>query len=153
MGFYKNFGFATLFAAAAVLAQAPGVAHVQAPKTVTAKAHAQVVATVHVSIDSGFHIQSDHPKLDYLIPSTLEITPAAGIHEVKVAWPAATDHKFSFSPDPLSVFEGQLAIPVTLATGAPGTTTLHGSFRYQACNDQLCRPPATAPFTLTVAVR
>jgi len=153
VGFYKRLAGLALFGAAAMAAQAPGVAHMQAPKSISAKAHAQVTTIMHVSIDAGFHIQSDHPKLDYLIPSTIAVAPAAGIHVVKVAWPQATDHRFSFAPDPLPVFEGILAIPVTLATGAPGTTVLHGSFRYQACNDELCRPPVTEQFTLTVAVR
>ena len=137
----------------AALAQAPGVAHLQAPATVEARAHSTATAVFHVAIDAGFHIQSNHPKLDYLIPSTLAITPAAGIRVARVAWPAPTDHKFSFSADPLSVFEGTLTIPVTLQTGAAGDDTLHGSFRYQACNDQLCRPPVTVPFTLRVDVR
>ena len=135
------------------IAQAPGVAHLQAPATVEARAHSTATAVFQVAIDAGFHIQSNHPKLDYLIPSTLQIAPADGISVAKVAWPAATDHKFSFSSDPLSVFEGALKVPVTLKTGAAGAHTLHGSFRYQACNDQLCRPPVTVPFTLRVDVR
>lgn len=139
--------------AVAMAAQAAGVAHLTAPAKVEAHAHATVSAVFRVAIDPGFHIQSDHPKLDYLIPTTLQIEPAGGISLSKVAWPAAKDYKFSFSPDPLSVFEGSFAVPVTLATGAAGEHALHGSFRYQACNDQLCRPPVTVPFTLTVDVR
>lgn len=134
-------------------AQAPGVAHIQAPAKIAARAHAQVTAVFQVRIDPGFHIQSNHPKLDYLIPTTLTVTPAGGVKVLKVAWPAAAEHKFSFAPDPLTVFEGVVKIPVTLATGAAGHTTLHGSFGYQACNDQLCRPPVTVPFTFQVDVR
>lgn len=136
------------------LAQAPaGVAHIQAPKAVRARAHAHVVAVFTVAIDPGFHIQSNHPKLDYLIPSSLAIPAADGISVTHVSWPAAQDHKFSFASDPLAVFEGGFKLPVTLATGPAGEHQLHGTFRYQACNDQLCRPPVTEAFTLTVDVR
>ncbi len=131
-----------------------GVAHLQPPATVHARAHATATAVFQISVDAGYHIQSNHPKLDYLIPTRLTIEPAGGVHATRVAWPKAQNHTFSFSPgQPLAVFEGRFAVPVTLATGAAGMQVLHGSFRYQACNDQLCRPPVTQPFTLVVAVR
>lgn len=136
-----------------VLAQMPGVAHVVAPQPVNAPAHATATASVTIRIDPGFHIQSNHPKLDYLIPTSLDLTPAGGVAVTRVKWPAAEDHKFSFSPDPLAVFEGTLQVPLTLKTGGAGSFTLHGTFHYQACNDQLCRPPVSEPFTLQVRVR
>ncbi len=153
-------GFAAaLFLAAAALGQGPqgmagGVAHLQAPAPVQARAHATATAVFTITVDAGYHIQSNHPKLDYLIPTTLALAPAGGVHATRVAWPKAQNHTFSFSPgQPLAVFEGTMHVPVTLATGAAGTQVLHGSFRYQACNDQLCRPPVTQRFTLTVTVR
>jgi len=33
-----------------------------------------------------------------------------------------------------------------------GTHTLHGTLRYQACNDQVCTAPTSIPFTLEVTV-
>ncbi len=139
--------------AAAQLRSLPGVAHIETPARVEARAHAVATAVVTVRIDPGFHIQSNHPKLDYLIPSSLTLTPANGVTLTKVSWPAAQDHTFSFSKDPLAVFEGTLKVPVTLHTGAAGNHVLHGTFRYQACNDQMCRPPVSQPFTLDVQVR
>lgn len=139
---------------ALVFAQAPtGVAHITVPPPIAARAHSTAVAVFDVKIDSGFHIQSNHPKLDYLIPSSLQVAPAGGIAVASVTWPAATDHKFSFASDSLAVFEGNLKVRVALRTGAAGDHTLHGTFRYQACNDQMCRPPVTVPFTLQVDVQ
>lgn len=149
----KTLGLVAVFAVAA-LAQAPGVASIRAPRALAAAAHGTAIARFTISIQPGFHIQSNHPKLDYLIPTSLTLTPADGVAVEKVAWPAAKDHTFSFSPNqPLAVFEGTFAVPVTLKTGAPGTATLRGSFRYQACNDELCKPPVTVPISLTVHVR
>jgi thiol:disulfide interchange protein DsbD len=133
-------------------AQTAGVAHIAGP-VVTARAQATAIAALSITVEPGFHIQSNHPKLDYIIPSAITITPADGITATKVTWPPTVDRKFSFSPQPLAVFEGQIKVPVTLTTGAAGAHVLHGTFRYQACNDQLCRPPVTEPFTLAVHVR
>jgi len=129
------------------------VAQVHAPAKISAPAHASVEATVTVAIEAGYHIQSNHPKLDYLIPSQVSLTPADGIELKQTDWPKPEEHKFSFSADPLTVFEGDVPVRLRLATGAPGTHTIQGSLHYQACTDQLCRPPATAPFTLTIVVR
>jgi DsbC/DsbD-like thiol-disulfide interchange protein len=144
--------FFSAFLWAALLVFAPGVAHVQAPPKINAPAHASVEATVTVAIDAGYHIQSNHPKLDYLIPSEVSLTPADGIELKQTDWPKPEEHKFSFSADALDVFEGNVPVRLRIATGTPGTHTIQGSLHYQACTDQLCRPPATAPFTLTVVV-
>ncbi len=136
------------------LAQGGGTARMLVPAGLAARAHATVTADFKVEIENGFHIQSNRPKLDYLIPTELNLTPADGVSVLKVAWPKATEHTFAFAPkQPLSVFEGTVVVPVTLKTGAAGTATLHGSFRYQACNDELCKPPVTVPITLTLRVR
>jgi DsbC/DsbD-like thiol-disulfide interchange protein len=129
------------------------VAHLLAPNAVEAPAHGTAAAVFTVTIDSGFHIQSNHPKLSYLIPTAISITPAGGVAAVRVNWPPTVDRKFNFAPDALAVFEGTVKIPVTLRTGGPGTQVLHGTFQYQACNDRVCRAPETVPFTLQVHIR
>lgn len=143
-----------LWVAALGFGQTAGVAHLAAPAGITAKAHSTATADFKIAIQPGFHIQSNHPKLDYLIPSKISLTAADGVSVSKVNWPVAKAHTFSFAPgQPLNVFEGTFTVPVTLKTGAAGNTLLHGTFRYQACNDQLCKPPVTVPFTLPVHVR
>lgn len=136
----------------AASAQVAGVAKISAAP-VNAAPHASVTTQLSIAVAPGFHIQSNHPKIEYLIPSAITITPTDGITVGKVAWPATVERKFSFSPQPLAVFEGQFKVPVTLKTGAAGTHLLHGSFRYQACNDTMCRAPVTVGFTLPVHVR
>lgn len=134
------------------LAQTAGVAKITAAP-LTAAAHSTATAEMTISVEPGFHIQSNHPKIEYLIPTAITIAPAGGITVAKVAWPATVDRKFSFSPQALAVFEGQFKVPVTLKTGGAGTHLLQGSFRYQACNDTMCRAPVTEAFTLPVHVR
>ncbi len=150
----KALGVVLLFGIGALaLAQNPGVAKIAAPVGVQAQAHSIATADFKIAVQPGFHIQSNHPKLDYLIPSRISLTAADGVSVAKVNWPEAKAHTFSFAPgQPLNVFEGTFTVPVILKTGAAGNALLHGTFRYQACNDQLCKPPVTVPFTLAVHV-
>lgn len=136
----------------AVAQASAGVATLRAPN-VQAHPHSSASAVVEITVEPGFHIQSNHPTEPFLIPTSLTIEPANGIQVTQVDWPQAKQQKFSFSPTPLAVFAGTVKVPLTLHTAAAGTYRLHGTFRYQACNDQLCRPPVTTLFLLDVTVR
>lgn len=141
-------------AASWAVAQRPApVAHLQVPAVVRARAHAQATAVFAITVDAGYHIQSDHPKSIYYIPTAIAITPADGVRVAKVAWPPTVNHPFSFSPAPLPVFEGTVKVPVTLATGDAGSHILHGTFQFQACNDRSCLAPVKMPFTLDLEVK
>lgn len=155
--FNKSFKIAAVVSGATMLALAQGpaqVAQVKSPAVTRIAENARASARLTVTIQPGFHIQSDHPKSDFLIPTALKLTPADGIAVERVVWPAPQEHKFSFSADPLSVFEGSVPVVVKLKeTGQHlGSHVLKGTFRYQACSDQLCRPPVTVPVSLTVDV-
>jgi hypothetical protein len=63
--------------------------------------------------------------------------------------------KLAFDENPLSVYGGQVTLRVALAAAkdaANGTHLLAGSVRFQSCNDEVCLPPASVPFTLEVTV-
>lgn len=142
-------------AAALAVAQGPSpVARIKASGVTRIAENSRATARLTVTIQQGFHIQSDHPKSDFLIPTALKLTPADGITVAGVTWPKPQEHKFSFSADPLSVFEGTVPVTVGLKESGPhvGSHVLKGTFRYQACNDQLCRPPVTVPVSLQVDV-
>jgi thiol:disulfide interchange protein DsbD len=122
------------------------------PAHVTASGTARAVLEVNVA--NGFHINSDKPKAQYLIPTTLKIVPTSGIEIANVRWPTPHDRKFSFSDEPLSVFEGTFPVAVSLKASRanPGEYTLKGKLHYQACNDQICKPPTTADVAIPVRV-
>lgn len=155
---FKKFCKTAVFltcAAAVAMAQGPSpVARINAPAATRIAENTTATARFTVIIQPGFHIQSDHPKSDFLIPTTLKLTPAGGVAVEKVAWPTPQEHKFSFSADPLTVFEGTVPVTVKLKESGShaGMHVLKGTFRYQACSDQLCRPPVTVPVSLTVNV-
>lgn len=114
----------------------------------------EVKLAVKVNIEDGWHINSNKPYEDYLIPT--ELTIDTTYFKLKtVTYPEAHDFKFSFSEKPLSVYEGQIYIGSlieTLKDIEPGEYPLIINLDYQACNDRSCLAPASVQDTLMVIV-
>ncbi|MDM7995567.1 MAG: protein-disulfide reductase DsbD [Acidobacteriota bacterium] len=112
------------------------------------------VVAVELAIDSRYHINSDRPLEDFLIPTTLEFEPVPGVTFGKTTFPTPAVKKFAFSDSPMSVFDGTIKI-LTEITLAPGleqnAITLNGTVRYQACDDRACLRPVRRPFLLSLS--
>ncbi len=110
---------------------------------------------LEVVVEPEWHINSNKPKEDYLVPSEITITSPEGITLSNVTWPVAKDIKLSFSDIPLSVFEGTfyagglLKIPESVK---PGKYTVVITLSYQACNNSLCIAPDEISDTLQIEV-
>jgi hypothetical protein len=106
-------------------------------------------------VGSGFHINSNTPKSEFLIPTTLKLEAPTDI-VVGVKYPQGEDRSFPFSPDEkLNVYTGdfQLAVSVRpLASVLPGKYVLRGSLKYQACDNAACYPPKQLPVQFEVRV-
>src|SRR5664279_4144075 len=110
---------------------------------------------VVAEIKAGWHVNSHTPKEDFLIPTEIRIKPAAGLVFSPVKYPKHKETKFSFSDQPLAVYEGRTVflVPGTVdAKAAPGPRTLTAVISYQPCNDNQCLPPAELTTTLTLEV-
>lgn len=112
---------------------------------------------VVAEIASGYHMNSNKPLDEFLIPTTLTVQPASGLKTIEIVYPEGRLEKFSFSPDkPLSVYSGSVTLRarVQAAADAPlGPQKLSLTLRYQACNDAACLPPVKIPISaeLTIA--
>lgn len=110
---------------------------------------------VKVSIEDGWHINSNKPYEEFLIPTEVKLESAKGFSLSNVVYPAAKDYKFSFSDNPLSVWEGEILIGGLLNVEndiAPGNYELIFTLEYQACNDMSCLAPTSISDTLLVDV-
>ena len=111
---------------------------------------------LEVTLDPGFHVNSNTPLDDLLIPTRLTVDPPAGIALEGLAFPEAILLIGPLGPDePLAVFEEEFRIGAALAVDAslaPGSYTVPGILRYQACNDQLCFQPVNEPIQFDVTV-
>ncbi|HXT25030.1 MAG TPA: protein-disulfide reductase DsbD domain-containing protein [Candidatus Eisenbacteria bacterium] len=111
---------------------------------------------VVMKIREGFHVNARETTFDYLIPTDLKAEPPTGFKTGSVKYPKGTLHKFSFAKDQaLNVYTDTviLLLPVTIDAGAPlGEQHLSLKLRYQACNNEVCLPPATLPVDAVIHV-
>ena len=115
----------------------------------------EVKATVKVTINKTWHINSNKPNDDFLIPSKLEIASSEKIKLVKVSYPKGKELKFDFSEKPLSVYESEVTLPALLKIPAeinPGKYKVVFTLEYQACNNKTCMPPNSVSDTLAILV-
>jgi thiol:disulfide interchange protein DsbD len=113
------------------------------------------VLTIELEISSGYHINSNRPLEDYLIPTTLGFASQPELRFGMPEFPAALVRSFPFSDKPMSVYEGKVRIPVEISPASDlnvQQVMIAGTLRFQACNDRACLPPATRGFTLQLPV-
>lgn len=159
-------GCVALLACSAAAQSDPPLEHVPASKTpsvtmapvllVTAPRAAQTMVKLNFRIGNGFHINSNTPKTEYLIPTALKMDLPTDIILGKIEYPAGQDLTFPFSPDEtLSVYTGDFTVAVAvhpLHAVVPGKYVMHGVLRYQACDNAQCFPPKTLPVSFEVKV-
>jgi hypothetical protein len=107
-------------------------------------------------ISSGFHINSNKPSEEFMIPTALHMGATTDIVIGKINYPAGQDVSFDFAPDQkLSVYSGNFTLGVTvrpLHTVPPGKYAMRGSLKYQACDNRSCYPPKQLPVEFEVRV-
>jgi thioredoxin:protein disulfide reductase len=120
-----------------------------------ARAGSSARLALKVTVPEGLHTQSNKPRDPLLIPTTLRVEEPPGVTVEEIVWPPAIDLKQVTGDTPLAVFEREFLIGVKLSlaqTVAPGDLHVPGKLRYQACDVNLCYPPATADLEWVVHV-
>jgi len=110
---------------------------------------------VEADVEETWHINSNNPKDEFLIPTTVMIDDTINFNLLKVAYPAAHDIKLGFSDTPLSVWEGKVyfgALVKATNNLSPGKYPLVVSVEYQACNNQSCLAPTIVADTLFIQI-
>lgn len=151
--------FAVLFAAhpgiAQTLGKAPTVTMAAVGQVTTPRGE-QTMVTMDFRIPPGYHINSNTPNSEFLIPTALKMDLPTDIIFGKIEYPAGEDRSFPFSPDEkLSVYSGDFSITVAvhpLHTVTPGKYEMRGVLRYQACDNAACYPPKNLPVNFEVKV-
>ncbi len=108
-----------------------------------------------VDIEESWHINSNQPYENFLIPTALTLEDNQGFSLTKVVYPKAKDYKFSFSDKPLSVWAEEIFIGAILKVNddvKPGIYNLVFTLDYQACNDMSCLAPTFTTDTLQIEV-
>lgn len=145
----------SLLAAALLPAQINSVLTVVSPEKIDVKRGKSAVGDFAVQLRQGYHVNSQTPSDEYLIPLRLTWTSTPTVQAGEVSYPQPHFEKYPFAEKPLSVFTGDFKIRAsfTVAAGAPiGRQIVAGKLRYQACNDRMCLPPRSADVKAAVVV-
>ena len=141
--------FATLATGILVLAaQAPGqaqLARVRADLTPlveseTVAAGNDLRVALRIRLPEGYHVNSNKPRDELLIPIELVVVPPSGVSVSELVYPTPTDLKQRGAEQPLSVFEREFTIGVAMnvaAGAAVGDLTIPAKLHYQACDETM----------------
>jgi len=123
---------------------------------VSAQRGTQTKVSLNFRVGRGFHVNSNAPKDEFLIPTALKMDLPTDVVLGKIEYPAGQDVSFPFSPDTkLSVYSGDFTINLMvhpLASVVPGKDAMQGALRYQACDNAQCFPPKTLPLNFEIKV-
>lgn len=114
-----------------------------------------VEATISFTVLDGWHINAHRPNEDFLVPTVLALEGTAGVTPGAVRYPEGRQVRLSFSETPLAVYEENATLDVPLSidpSAAEGPRTLRGTLRFQACNNEICLPPAAVPVRIALVV-
>jgi len=107
-------------------------------------------------VGSEFHINSNQPKSELLIPTVLKLSAVAPVSVAGLKYPAGQDVAFPFAPgEKLSVYSGDFSITAVIkvpAKAAAGEFPVSGELRFQACDRSACYPPRSIPVNFVVTV-
>ena len=148
--------FLWLLTAALIFGQGSGYLSVGEPQKVSGKRGAALQAKIPVTVNPGYHVNSNKPNEEYLIPIKLTWTATGALEAGAVTYPAPALEKYEFSEQPLSVYTGsfELVANFKVAANAPaGPGTAAGKLRYQACSSRACFPPKTVDVNISYQVQ
>jgi hypothetical protein len=139
-----------------LLAQGSGYLTVGEATKVAGKRNATVQSKVPVTVLPGYHVNSDKPAEEYLIPLKLTWTSPGALQPGSITYPKPSLEKYEFAEKPLSVFTGSfdLVANFKVAPNAPaGPGAASGKLRYQACNNRACFAPKTVDVTVPYQIQ
>jgi len=123
------------------------------PEQLVVKRGATITQKLNIEVAPGFHVNSDKPKDEFLIP--LKLTwPIGPLQAKSITYPQPEEIKVG--PDNLVVFTGKFQIQTEfhVPDQAPtGPASMSGKLRYQACNNQMCFRPASVDFTVPIVIQ
>jgi DsbC/DsbD-like thiol-disulfide interchange protein len=104
----------------------------------------------------GIHVYA--PGNVGYIPVAVTLTVPTGVQVHAAVYPKGEDYVFGELKETVKVYSRafevrqQIVVSRDAARAAGASMTIGGSVRYQACDDKVCFPPATAPVTITLPI-
>ena len=132
-------GALVLLASAALAVSAPPA------NVVTARLDVRgAEAVVEMTILPDWHVNAHEPRDEFLIPTTVTLTPPPGVKAGNVRYPEPVERRLAFAGDhPLLLYEGKVRFAAPLEGSVPPGAPFRAALRYQACDATRCLPPRT----------
>ena len=97
---------------------------------------------IALRVNRGFHVNSNHPHDELLLPTVVHLDPPEGIEILNLAYPEAEELALPFAGNgKLSVYSGTFEVTAEVRvprSAALGTQRVRGQVRYQACDNRQC---------------
>jgi len=110
---------------------------------------------IEIEIARSYHINSNNPLQDYLIPTSVEFDPSPGVSFDEAVFPEAQVKKLPVSDTPMSVYERAVKITAVIRLAedySQKEAIVQGRVRSQACDRNSCLPPVWTSFSVMVPV-
>ncbi|HTS25830.1 MAG TPA: protein-disulfide reductase DsbD domain-containing protein [Bryobacteraceae bacterium] len=140
------------------MAQSSGYVTIGEVPKVAGPRNANLQAKITLKVKDGYHVNSNTPSEEYLIPLKLTWKSTGALEGGQVTYPKPAVQRFDFqtpAEKPLSIYTGSVDLVVNFkvagnAQAGPGVAV--GQLRYQACSDKACYPPknieVSVPYTV-----
>lgn len=105
------------------------------------------------TLDHGWHIYGQ-PLPEAYTPASVEFEGPALLSQ-EIAWPKPESIAFPLLNETLPVYSGSFEVHGSLLLRFPlpeGELTLPGRLRFQQCSEEVCEPPQTIPFSLSLTL-
>ena len=124
-------------------------------ESTAAHAGTSIRGAISVQLEQGYHINSNSPLDESLIPTALNLDTPQGIRPVGLVYPEAVLFEQIGLVEPLEVFEEEFTIGFTLAISKDlpvDEYIIPVTLRYQACDETMCYMPSSLSTTLSLRV-
>jgi len=141
------------------LAQSSGYLTVAEASKVTGQRNAAVQTKIPVTVKAGYHVNSNPPSEESLIPLKLTWKSTGALEGGKVTYPKPTMQRLEYqepADKPLSVYTGSFELVASFkvsATAPAGPGIAVGELLYQACDNKACYPPKRIAVTVPYQVQ
>jgi DsbC/DsbD-like thiol-disulfide interchange protein len=102
-------------------------------------AEGRQVVTISVNVNSGWHIYANPVQFKDLeaVQTTVKITSANKLHEVKISYPPGKRH--TLDKDTFYIYEGKIEITAIVKRAGGDVEPLDVSVKYMSCTDKVCK--------------
>jgi len=110
---------------------------------------------VAIDIDDGWHLYGENPDLDFLIPTTVNVTGPDDVSPGPFDAPEPHEMEDPILEETVRTYSGRIWFrsPVTVSeNAAPGEMTVSLEIKTQACDDSSCLPPETTVIDVPVQI-